>query len=193
MHNSPTLATALIQTNPVYISPSSYFTMHFNIILPYATMHFSGVSCSFLHQSCTYVYLLPSIRATCPAVSNPWFSHTNIIWRRVPIMKLINMQFAPVFYVTLTVHPCIISQINSTSLHNAVQYIYLFLFSTFFWRLCVHHQEIYAKLVFVTWISIQPADQTPPIQSDKYQCRIDTAIFSWRWAHGLPKHVEKRK
>jgi len=26
-------------------------------------------------------------------------------------------------------------------------------------------------------ISLQPADQTPPIQSDKYQCRIDTVIF----------------
>ena len=25
-----------------------------------------------------------------------------------------------------------------------------------------------------TWIEIQPADQTPPIQTDKYQCRIDT-------------------
>ena len=25
--------------------------------------------------------------------------------------------------------------------------------------------------------SIQPADQTPPIQSDKYQCRVDTAFF----------------
>jgi len=25
---------------------------------------------------------------------------------------------------------------------------------------------------------IQPVDQTPTIQSDKYQCRMDTAIFS---------------
>ena len=25
-------------------------------------------------------------------------------------------------------------------------------------------------------ISLQPADGTPPIQSDKYQCRIDTVI-----------------
>ena len=25
--------------------------------------------------------------------------------------------------------------------------------------------------------------QVPPIQSDKYQCHIDTAIFSWWWAH----------
>ena len=25
-------------------------------------------------------------------------------------------------------------------------------------------------------VELQPADQTPPTQSDKYQCRIDTAI-----------------
>jgi len=39
------------------------------------------------------------------------------------------------------------------------------------------------------WIEIQPADQTPPIQSDKYQCGIDTVILSWWWALGCPKHV----
>jgi len=33
-------------------------------------------------------------------------------------------------------------------------------------------------------IEIQPSDQ-----SDKYQCHIDTAIFSWRWAHGCSKYV----
>ena len=38
---------------------------------------------------------------------------------------------------------------------------------------------------------IQPADQTPPIQSDKHKFRIDTVIFSWWWAHWCPKHVEK--
>ena len=42
------------------------------------------------------------------------------------------------------------------------------------------------------WILIQPEDQTPPIQSDKYQCRIDSVIFSWLWAYGCPKHVEKK-
>ena len=44
-----------------------------------------------------------------------------------------------------------------------------------------------------SWLEwTQPTDQTPPIQSDKYQCRKDTAIFSWWWEHGCPKHVEKR-
>ena len=41
-------------------------------------------------------------------------------------------------------------------------------------------------------VKLQSADQTPRIQSDKYQCRIDTVIFSLWWAQGCPKHVEKR-
>ena len=28
------------------------------------------------------------------------------------------------------------------------------------------------------WVQIRPADQTLPIESDKYHCRIHTAIFS---------------
>jgi len=36
-------------------------------------------------------------------------------------------------------------------------------------------------------LKIQPADKTPPIQSDRYQCCIDTKIFSCWWAHGCPK------
>ena len=61
---------------------------------------------------------------------------------------------------------------------------------------------IYATLVFVTmygwrlvsWLDWNSNQHTrrAPIQIDKHQCRIDTAIFSWWWAHGYPKHVEKR-
>ena len=39
---------------------------------------------------------------------------------------------------------------------------------------------------------IQPADQTPPTQSDKYQCRIDIVIFSWWRARGWLKYVDKK-
>ena len=48
---------------------------------------------------------------------------------------------------------------------------------------------IHASLVFVTLYVWRL--QTPPIQSDKYQRRVDTVIFSWWWAHGCPKHVQK--
>jgi hypothetical protein len=83
--------------------------------------------------------------------------------------------------------------------------MYLFPFSTCFGHPCAHRQDKitvsmrhwYLSLCIgwrlVCWMDwIQPADQTPPIQSDKNQCRIDTLIFSWRWAHGCPKHAEKR-
>jgi len=49
---------------------------------------------------------------------------------------------------------------------------------------------IYATLAFVNLYGWRL--QTPPIQSDKRQRRIDTVIISWWWTHGCPKHVEKR-
>ena len=67
--------------------------------------------------------------------------------------------------------------------------IYLFHFFTCFGHPRAHHQEKmtvsmrqwYLSLCmggvwFADWIEIQPADRSPPIQSDKYQCRIDTVI-----------------
>ena len=83
--------------------------------------------------------------------------------------------------------------------------ICLFLFYSCFGHPCVHHQKKiavsmghwYLSLSMVGvrsagWISIQSADRKLPIQSDKYQCRIDTILFSWWWAHRGPKHVQKR-
>ena len=50
----------------------------------------------------------------------------------------------------------------------------------------------YPQILFMfCWPCIHSnPEQSPPIQSDKYQCRIDTAIFSWWWARGCPKHVK---
>ena len=48
---------------------------------------------------------------------------------------------------------------------------------------------IYAILVFVTLYG--GVYRTPPIQSDKHQCSIDTVFSSWWWVHGCPKYVEK--
>jgi len=74
---------------------------------------------------------------------------------------------------------------NPTRYTILFKYIYSFLFSTCFGHPSAHHQR---KITVSTrhwylslcmggvccagWISIQPADQTPPIQSDKYQCCI---------------------
>ena len=96
-----------------------------------------------------------------------------------------------VFCVLFTVYPRTVSQI----IQQVAQFClnsYLCLFSTCFGHPSAHHQAIntvsiqhwYLSLCkcgvwSAGWFSIQPADQTPPIQSDKYQCRIDTVIFSW--------------
>ena len=102
----------------------------------------------------------------------------------------------------LTVHPCIISQISPTTC-TILFYICISLRYMCRTSMCPSLGEnyyIYATLVSVTlyewclfcWLDwIEPADQTPPIQSDKHQRCKDTVIFSWWWAHGFPKHVEK--
>ena len=89
-------------------------------------------------------------------------------------------------------------------MYNYVQYTYLFLFSTYFGHPCAHHQEKFTVSMWhcfhSVWVAsslmvrfrIQPADQTPLIHNNKYKCRMDTVSFSWWWAHGCPKHVEKR-
>ena len=97
----------------------------------------------------------------------------------------------PHFYVLLTVHPCTILQINPKSAQFCL--VYLFLFSTCFEQHCAHYQEKIAIFMRHWYLSIcmggvwsagwsetptNRPDATPPIQSDKYECRIDTAISS---------------
>ena len=43
------------------------------------------------------------------------------------------------------------------------------------------------RVVLKLSISIQPADQTPTVQSDKYQCRIDTVVFLLMMGTWMPK------
>ena len=65
--------------------------------------------------------------------------------------------------VFLTVHPCKILKINPTRCATLLG-IFIFLLYMF---------PVSGLLVGV---KLQPADQTPPIQSDKYKCRIGTVI-----------------
>jgi len=53
-------------------------------------------------------------------------------------------------------------------------------------------QSVWVASGLLVGLKIQPAEQTPPIQNDKYQCRIDTVIFSWWRVRGFPKHVQKK-
>ena len=105
----------------------------------------------------------------------------------------------------LKIRFCIISQISPTRC-TILFHIFIYFFSL---HVSGTHVPIirrkslylcYTGICHSVWVasgllvgfSIQPADQMPPIQSDKYQCRIGTAVFSYWRAYGCPKHVEKR-
>ena len=69
----------------------------------------------------------------------------------------------------------------------------LYMFRASMWPPSGKNYCIYSTLVFVTLYGWRPVCWLDwPIQGDIYQCHIDTVIFSWWWAHGCPKHVEKR-
>ena len=127
----------------------------------------------------------------------------SVLTLRLPLSSLTTSFLE--FHVLLTVHPCIISQINPTRC--------TILFNIFIYLSSLHVSGIHVpiirrKLLYpcvtgtcnIVWVAsglllgvkLQPADQTPPIQCDKYQLCMGTVIFSWWWAHGCPKHVEKK-
>ena len=91
---------------------------------------------------------------------------------------------------------------NPTRCTILFKYIYLCLFCTCFghpsahrpekFTVCMQHWYLSLWMCGVWSASLIETDQTPPIQSDKYQCCIDTTIFSWWWALGCVKHVQKR-
>ena len=94
---------------------------------------------------------------------------------------------------------------NPTRCTILFKYIYLYLFSTCFGHPSAHHWRrklLYlcdtgichfgwvasgVRVVLKLSISIQPADQTPTVQSDKYQCRIDTVVFLLMMGTWMPK------
>ena len=119
-------------------------------------------------------------------------------------VELVSLIFKYVFYILLTVYLCIILYISPTRC--------TILFNIFIYFSSVHVSGIHVPIIrrkfdvslrqwclslcmggvwSAGWIEMQPADQKPLIQNDKYKCHIDTVLFSWWWAHGCPKHVEK--
>ena len=106
------------------------------------------------------------------------------------------------FYVLLTCVP--VQSCKWVQLSAKFCLIYLFHFCTCFGHPYAHHQEEITVSMWhwclslcmggsrsAGWISIQPADLTPTVQSDKHQCRVDTVISSWWWTHECTKHVKK--
>ena len=88
------------------------------------------------------------------------------------------------FYVLLAVHPRTFSQIIQLDAQFCLN-IYLFIYFLYMFRAskCPSSGEnhcIHAPLggVWSDLGGVWSSDQTPPIQRNKYQCRIDTVIFS---------------
>ena len=84
-------------------------------------------------------------------------------------------------------YPCTISQVSPTGC-TILLTIFISLLYMFRASICPSSGGdncICATLVFVT------TSRPDATQSEKHHCRIDTVIFSWWWAHGCSKHVEK--
>jgi hypothetical protein len=98
VHKSPPLDPILSQPNPVRPIHPYLPKVHFNVILP-PTPRSSQWSLAFGPPNKNPVNTFPLSHA-CHMSSpphSPWFNHPNNIRRRIQIMKLINMQYSPLF------------------------------------------------------------------------------------------------
>ena len=118
-------------------------------------------------------------QSTATARAVRFFSHRGFEYTLLHIISCVGLIFPNADNLTC----------RYTQLGAQFCLVYLFLFSTCFGQPSAHHQ---GKLLYLcdtgichsVWVAsdllvgvkLQPADQTPPIQSDKYQCCKDTVI-----------------
>ena len=109
----------------------------------------------------------------------------------------------PFFYVLLTVHPCTILQINPTRCKILLS-IFISLLYMFWATVCPSSGEITVSMwhwylslcmggMWSSGWSFTPTSR-PHATHTEWQIPVSHRYsnFSWWWAHGCPKHVEKR-
>jgi hypothetical protein len=96
VHKSPPLVPIPSQINSIYTIPPYLSKIHFNIVRPSTSWSFQwSLSFWISHQYPTCIPSLPhSCYVPCPS-HPPWLDHSNYIWRRVQVMKLLITQFSP--------------------------------------------------------------------------------------------------
>jgi hypothetical protein len=88
------------QMDPVHATPPYLSNIHINIILTTSRISF-GFPTKML-----YAFLLSPHASYMPCSSHPpWLDHSNYIWRRVQLMKLLIMQF--IRRIGLSPRPCV--------------------------------------------------------------------------------------
>jgi hypothetical protein len=100
VHNGPLLVPILSQINPVHITPSHSSNVRFNVFSHLRLGLSGGLFPSGYPTKILYIYipLLPNACSMSCQFHLPWFDYSNYIWWRVQIIKLLIIQFSPIFY-----------------------------------------------------------------------------------------------
>jgi hypothetical protein len=101
------------------------------------------------------------------------------------------------FYILFALHPFYYLVNKAKLVHNFSYYVYFFYLhvSGEYVPIISRNNCIYAtlRICHSVWMTVWSTDQTVihTVRVTNTKCRID-CYFSWWWAHGRPKHVEKR-
>jgi hypothetical protein len=119
VQKSPPLVPILDQANPLHAAPSYFPKINFIIILPPSSRSSYWSLSSLLDlPPKSYMHSFRPHACYIPCLSHPpWLAHSNHIWRRVQVMKLLIMQFSPASFYFI----CLLSKYFPQ--HRALKYL----------------------------------------------------------------------